>query len=232
MGFFKNLGQGLAKVTGKVTKVVGGVVGKAAHAIVSNVPIVKNVYGMVTNIVGKDLGDAGTALGNLADKGLSKIYKGTASDAANAEEIHDGLQMESGKTEGFEISDHDAKAVSYPATPEYEGMYLTANNTEASYDSNPILLPAAISSGASNQTLVNAVSAQGINPSAVQYALTGETPRGNTANLTPILDLVSGETSPEVVLASSPVLKKTSLLPWILGGSVFAGILYYYFYKK
>jgi hypothetical protein len=230
MGFFKNLGQGLAKVTGKVTKVVGSAVGQAAHAIVSNVPIVKNVYGMVTNIVGKDLGDAGKALGNLADKGLSKIY--TASDAANAEEIHDGLQLETGKTQGFNISDHDAKSVSYPATPEYEGMYITSNNTEASYDSNPILLPAAISSGASNQTLVDAIANQGIDPAAVQYALTGQTPIGNTANLTPILDLVSGETSPGVILAGSPALKKTSVLPWLLGGGLFVGVLYYYFYKK
>ena len=182
MGFFKNIGKAL----GKVGKAVGSTVAKAANVVVSNIPVVGSIYQAATNIIGKDLGDLGSAIQNIGNGKQT-----AATDSAHAQMIHDALQLESGMTTGFNVYDQDNKQVSYNQTPVYDGMYYTATNTEASYDSNPLVVPTAVYSGATNQALVNALAASGINPGAVQQAITGTTPQGSTADLTALLDLVN-----------------------------------------
>jgi hypothetical protein len=244
MGFFKNVFKGIAKVTGKVTKAVGGVVGKVAHGVVKNIPVVGSVYGAVTNIVGKDLGDVGQALGNVTDNLASKIYdkgKVTATDSANAEEIHENLQVDTGKTEGFQVADHDNKLVSFNNTPSYDGMYMTGTPNELAYDTNPLVQPATIASGVTNDTIVNAIEKQGINPEAVQVALTGAPAKGKKVDLSTILDLVSNTANtvkdtlspaPVVELATAGGSAGSNKLPLILGGAGLLGLLAYLFTRK
>jgi len=182
MGFFKNIGKAL----GKVGKAVGSTVAKAANVVVSNIPVVGSIYQAATNIIGKDLGDLGTVIQNIGNKNET-----SATDSAHAQMIHDALQLESGKATGFAVYDQDNKLVSYNGTPVIDGMYYTATNTEASYDSNPLVLPSVLQSGATNQAMVNALEQNGINPGAVQEALTGVAPKGNNVDLTPLLDYIS-----------------------------------------
>ena len=206
MGFFKNVGKALGKVgkaVGNVAKGAVGAVANVANGLVKAIPGVGQVYSAVTNIVGKDLGD----LGNLVSS-IGTGKKSTGLDSANAEVIHESLQLDSGKTTGFAVYDQNNNLVSYNGVPVYDGMYYTPTRQEASYDSNPLLLPATMQSGATNQAMINALLASGINPAAVQEALTGTVPQGNTANLIPLLDVVGTQAG------------QTALTPAMVTGSV------------